>query len=80
MKIENYGVGERCCEAMRLLTEWASDKEEAGSILRVILLPIPTTRDGIHVNGCERLIADVVREVGVGDLVVGYSIPRVDTE
>ena len=80
MKIENYGVGERCREVMRLLTEWAGEGECVANDHRVILLPIPTSRDGIHLSGSERLLREVVSEVGDGDLVVGYSIPKGETE
>ena len=79
MKIENYGVGERCREVMRLLTEWASI-EETNAPGRIILLPIPTSRDGIHLCGSDKLLHEVVSEVDYGDLVVGYSIPSCDTE
>ncbi len=75
MKIENYGVGQRCAETMRLLMEWEHDE-----INRIILLPIPTSRDGTRLMGSERLLRDVLGEVGCGDLVVGYSIPDGDTE
>ena len=75
MKIENYGAGQRCAEAMRLLMEYEHD-----GISRIILLPIPTSRDGTHLTGSERLLRDVLGEVGDGDLVVGYSIPEADTE
>ena len=75
MKIENYGAGGRCAEAMRLLMGVEHD-----SIKRVILLPIPTSRDGTHLTGSERLLRDVLGEAGRGDLVVGYSIPKADAE
>ena len=72
MKIENYGVGERCAEAMRLLTEWADEVPTEAS---VILLPIPTSRDGIHLAGSTLTLDEVIAGVGGGDVVVGYSIP-----
>ncbi len=75
MKIENYGVGERCAEVMRCLMEWDLD-----GVDKIILLPIPTSRDGVHLTGSERLLCDVLADVSRGDLVVGYSIPDADTE
>ena len=74
MKIENYGTGERCAEAMRLLID-RSGKESTPGVERVILLPIPSTRDGVHLFGSEITLSDILRDVGVGDLVLGYSIP-----
>ncbi len=79
MKIENYGTGERCAETMRLLIDWSS-KEKAPGVERVILLPIPTTRDGIRLCGSEIVLSDILRDVGAGDLVVGYSLPNGATE
>jgi dipicolinate synthase subunit A len=73
MKIENYGASQRCAEALRLLSEWAS---EWPNELGVILLPIPTTRDGIHITGSTLTIHEVLSEVRRGDVVVGYSIPK----
>lgn len=80
MKIENYGVGGRCAEAMRLLMEWEHTAEVPDGIARVILLPIPTSRDGTHLTGSTRLLFEVLSDVGCRDLVVGYSIPDADTE
>lgn len=75
MKIENYGVGERCAEAMRCLISWDADGTE-----KIILLPIPTSRDGIHLTGSEKLLREVLGDVSQGELVVGYSIPDADAE
>jgi hypothetical protein len=75
MKIENYGVGERCAEAMRRLMSWDVDGVE-----KVILLPIPTSRDGIHLTGSEKLLREALGDVSRGELVVGYAIPDADAE
>lgn len=77
MKIKNYGVGERCAEAMRLLVEWASDMPTDAS---VILLPIPTVRDGVHLTGSTLTLHEVLTEVQSGDVVVGYSIPNSESK
>lgn len=75
MKIENYGVGERCAEAMRCLMSWNPD-----GVDKIILLPTPTSRDGIHLTGSEKLLREVLKDVSRGELVVGYSIPDADAE
>ena len=80
MKIENYGVGERCAEAMRLLMEWEHEVDGRGGFPRVVLLPIPTSRDGIHLTGSTELLREVLCEVGERDVVVGYQIPEGETE
>lgn len=80
MKIENYGVGGRCREVMRRLVSLAEEGEVSPRISRVILLPVPTTRDKLHLSGTDKLISDVLCGVGEGDFVVGYGIPTEDTE
>lgn len=80
MKIENYGVGERCAEAMRLLIECEQADALPTGIGRVVLLPIPTSRDGKHLTGSDVLLSEVTSDVGCGDLVVGYLIPKTDAE
>ncbi len=42
---------------------------------RVIILPIPTTRDGEHISGTGESVSGAVADAGVGTLVVGYGIP-----
>lgn len=42
----------------------------------LILLPIPTTKDGIHLSGYDMECMEAVLEVGHGTLVVGYGIPE----
>ena len=76
MKIENYGDGERCIEAMRRLTEAAESASVADSVKRIILLPIPSSRDGVHISGKDILLSDLAESVSPGDLAVGYGIPK----
>ena len=77
MKIKNYGVGERCAEAMRLLAEWGGDlPDDVG----IILLPIPTSRDGVHLTGSTLTLHEVLTDVRPGEVVVGYSIPDGEKE
>ena len=75
MKIENYGTGERCTEAMRLLVEWAGTKQGVPGVERVILLPIPSTRDGVNLCGSDIPLTDILNDVKSGELIIGYSIP-----
>lgn len=42
----------------------------------LILLPIPTTKDGIHLSGYDMECMEAVLEAGHGTLVVGYGIPE----
>lgn len=79
MKIENYGKGERCLLAMRylLLDERLSHIED---IERLILLPIPSARDGVHITGTDKLISELLMDINPHDLVVGYNIPNEDKE
>ena len=46
----------------------------------VILLPIPSTRDGVTLNGCEIPLLDAVSYADEDTLVVGYGIPDEATE
>ena len=79
MKIENYGNSERCLGVMRLLL-----KDEAAGVLaethaeRIILLPIPTARDGVHITGTDKLISELLLDIQPTDFVVGYDIPLED--
>ncbi len=77
MKIENYGKGERCTLAMRYLL---LDEELAHikGIERIILLPIPSARDGVHITGTDKLISELLMDINPHDFVVGYNIPDED--
>ena len=75
MKIEKYGVSERCNLAMQRLLFLSERGELPPSLTHAVLLPIPTARDGIHVTGTDRLLLEATRDVGEGSLVCGYGIP-----
>lgn len=79
MKIENYGKGERCLLAMRylLLDEELTDRCNEK---RIILLPIPSARDGVHITGTDKLISELLMDIREQDFVVGYNIPDEDKE
>ena len=55
----------------RMLTRSAEDS----GISDLIVLPIPSTRDGTHVNGLDLSLRDAILGVGQGSLVIGYQIP-----
>lgn len=67
MNIEIYGTGER----MRVLSSLAREIDAP----HLLLLPIPSTRDGAHVSGCDILLSDTLCGVGRGSFVFGYSLP-----
>lgn len=80
MKIENYGSGERCREVMRGLLELDGAGGMPPWLHRVILLPIPAARDGVHVTGTDKLVSEVLMDIEPGDFVAGYGIPDEDIE
>ncbi len=73
MIIENYGVGARCAETLRLLLN-DETRKLAPTVKRIILLPIPTTRDKVHLSGTDKLVGEVFESAGEGDLIAGYGI------
>lgn len=74
MIIENFGVGARCAETLRLLLCAQERGELPESIKHILLLPIPTTRDKIHLSGSDKLLSEIFSEAKHGDLIVGYGI------
>ena len=39
------------------------------------ILPIPSTRDGIHVSGSDKTLDSLVGSAGAGDIYLGYGLP-----
>lgn len=76
MIIENYGAGERCKETLRRLLLAEADGLLPKGIKRCILLPVPTTRDHVHLSGTEKLLDAIFSDVTEGDFVAGYGIDR----
>ena len=74
MTIENFGTGARCAEALRLLLGAEADGRLPPSVKRIVLLPVPTSRDKVHLSGTDNLLAEVFSDVGEGDFVAGYGI------
>lgn len=70
MEIVTYGKGERllCCSS--------AVAEGCPSDCRIIILPIPTTKDERTVFGTETPLSEVIDQVESGTLVAGYGIPE----
>lgn len=74
MIIENFGVGARCAEALRLLLCAEADGKLPTNLKRCVLLPIPTSKDKVHLTGTDKLLDEVFSGVGEGDFIAGYGI------
>lgn len=70
MEICTFGVGgrQRVCET-------ALSEIKESRYARLILLPIPTTRDSQHVSSTDIPLEEILTLVGSGVLVAGYNIP-----
>ena len=55
-----------------LLSDFCSE----GIAQRLVLLPIPTTRDGIYVTGTELPLEKTVSDLVPETLIAGYGIPN----
>jgi len=69
MSIETYGTGERLRVAASLSVPFGIER-------RIILLPVPTTRDGKTVASTDILLSDVISEIGENTYIFGYGIPK----
>ena len=70
MEILTYGKGER----LRVCSSVVAEGCRGDS--RIIILPIPTTKDGVTVFGTELSLSEVCGQVESGTLVAGYGIPE----
>ena len=71
MDIQIFGSGRRLEECYRRLAR----THNRSLYDRLVVLPIPTTRDGIHISGTDRTLHEVTDGVCPGTLVVGYGMP-----
>ncbi|MBQ8719794.1 MAG: hypothetical protein IJY65_02050 [Clostridia bacterium] len=70
MNILTYGKDER----VELCAAMLGSLEREG---RVMLLPVPTSRDGEHIAGCDIPLTEPLREMSADTTVIGYNIPEI---
>ena len=71
MKIITIGQSGRLQAAAKRLAEASADR-----VLRLVLLPVPTSRDKIHVTGTDTPLTELLSYAECGTLFAGYSIPE----
>ena len=71
MEIRTFGGGGRLRECERVLKSGRLSCLDG----KVLLLPIPTTRDKKYITSTDRPLTSILPLVGAGTLVVGYDIP-----
>lgn len=72
MKIINLSSSQRCAVAEEILT---AKELKNNSVRRIILLPVPSFRDGEHISGTDITADALIERTEAGDLVVGYRLP-----
>lgn len=68
MSIETYGTGERLRVAARLSVPFGIER-------RIVLLPVPSTRDGVTVTSTDVPLSDAFRDPSDGTFIFGYGLP-----
>ncbi len=76
MEIRVFGIEERVAESARLLSDRRS-REESG---RLILLPIPTSIDGLYIKGTDYTAYDIAALTDSETVIIGYNIPSPITD
>jgi len=76
MIIENFGTGARCAQTLRLLLSAEADGLLPDSVKRLVLLPIPTSKDKVHLSGTDKLLDEVFSDAKKGDFFAGYGIDK----
>lgn len=71
MILNTFGVGKRQITASEILRE----ASEAEAFDEVFLLPIPSSRDSIHVTDTDIPLTDLLRDPKGKRLIAGYGIP-----
>lgn len=73
MEILKLGAGARVdiCEGVLRGMSLPSD----GAVSRLIILPIPTTRDGAYITGTETELSALLDLIDEGTFIAGYGIP-----
>ena len=75
MEVITFGGGERLRAAALSLPRYLKEREKYSDISRVIILPIPSSRDGKLITGTDISLESVLCEVAGGTLVAGWGIP-----
>ena len=70
MEIFSFGGGARLEYCAEYLADITADIKE------LILLPIPSTKDNIHVKGTDVKLSQIVDRADGGSAVCGYGLPR----
>lgn len=70
MEIRTFGSGGRQGECARILEERLAARDG-----RLLLLPIPTSRDKKYITGTSTAVEDILPLLDRGTYVVGYNIP-----
>ena len=71
MKISAFGDSGRVRECERCLLSCVGEPLYS----HLLLLPIPTTRDGVYINGTDIPLTSLLDSARDGVLIAGYSIP-----
>ena len=71
MNVRTYGTDERLGFCRDYLL-----KKNVCSVSEIILLPIPTTRDGVTISGIDKMPSEISGEPNSVTAVVGYGIPQ----
>ena len=71
MIIDFYGKGER----ERVCAELLGKIELGSEFSRIALLPIPTSRDKVHISETDIPLAEFIRDTSPDTFVAGYGIP-----
>ena len=72
MKIITFGKGERLKRTAELLERAPA----LSAYHELAILPIPTTKDGVHLTGSDTTLEEMTATLGDGAFVLGYAIPR----
>jgi hypothetical protein len=76
MRIESIGLGQRELECQRILRLALGERDEVGGISRILILPVPTTRDGRYVSDTDVSLDSIALGDMSGTAIIGYSIPE----
>lgn len=71
MIIDFYGKGER----ERMCAELLEKSKLGSEFSRLALLPIPTSRDKVHISGTDIPLSEFIRNTSPDTFVAGYGIP-----